>query len=492
MRSSFPIDGVILDRDDPTNLHRQLYRQLRSLIERRVSRRAATRLPSSRVMAKDLRIGRNTVIAACDQLALEGYLAMRPRTPPLVMDLPTTTVTAEKASIGQQSDIGARADHAVAPYHHGKPGMLAFHPGMPDPDNFPFNTWSRLLSRRAKLAHLDLFGTYHVKGYPPLCEAIARYLTASRSVKCEAQQIVVTNGAQSAFDLLARILIDDGDVVWMEEPGYYGAGAAFVSAGAKLSPLDVTNSGWNLEPPPTIPRLIFVTPSCHHPLGMTMPMEQRLNLIHLAEAWNAWIVEDDFDGDTGFQGQPIPALQGISASNRVVYVGTFAKVLFPAMRLGFLVVPEPIRDTIISALSVTGQFAPLLTRAALADFMNEGHFTRHLRRMRRLYGERRQFFLDAAERYLGEWLRFQGGGIRDPGGRHLPDGLRRRRSRRGRTRPGHQRFTAIDPVSHGPGPARAGHGICGGRCQRNRKGHEQAARRASDARHRLTARHGAG
>ena len=123
------------------------------------------------------------------------------------------------------------------PYHHGKPGMLAFHPGMPDPDNFPFNTWSKLLSRRAKLAHLDLFGTYHVKGYPPLCEAIARYLTASRGVKCEAEQIVVTNGAQSAFDLLARILIDDGDTVWMEEPGYYGAGSAFVSAGAKLSPL---------------------------------------------------------------------------------------------------------------------------------------------------------------------------------------------------------------------------------------------------------------
>ena len=194
----------------------------------------------------------------------------------------------------------------------------------------------------------------------------------------------------------------------MEEPGYYGAGSAFVSAGAKLSPLRVNDAGWNLDPPPATPRLIFVTPSCHHPLGMTMPMEQRLKLLHLAEAWNAWIIEDDFDGEYRFQGQPIPALQGISASNRVVYVGTFAKVLFPAMRLGFLVVPEPIRDSIISALSVTGQFAPLLTQAALADFMNEGHFTRHLRRMRRLYAERRQYFLDAAERYLGEWLHFHG------------------------------------------------------------------------------------
>ena len=157
---------------------------------------------------------------------------------------------------------------STQPYHHGRPGMLAFHPGMPDPDNFPFNTWSKLLSRRAKLAHLDLFGTYHVKGYPPLCEAIARYLTASRGVSCEAEQIVVTNGAQSAFDLLARILIDAGDTVWMEEPGYYGAGSAFVSAGAKLSPLQVSDAGWNLDAAAGRPRAdlrdAVLPPSARH------------------------------------------------------------------------------------------------------------------------------------------------------------------------------------------------------------------------------------
>ena len=140
----------------------------------------------------------------------------------------------------------------------------------------------------------------------------------------------------------------------------------------------VSDNGWDLEPPPVPPRLIFVTPSCHHPLGVTMPMEQRLNLIHMAESWNSWIIEDDYDSEYRFQGQPIPALQGISASNRVVYVGTFAKILFPAMRLGFLVVPEAFREGLVSALSVTGQFPPLLTQAALADFINEGHFARHL------------------------------------------------------------------------------------------------------------------
>src|SRR5262249_49566615 len=152
-----------------------------------------------------------------------GYLAISARTPPVVMDLPPSTVLPEAGSRQAGSHISSRGDVMLAqPYHHGRPGQLAFHPGMPDPASFPFNTWSKLLSRRAKLAHLDLFGTYHVKGYPPLCEAIARYLTGSRGVKCKVEQIVVTNGAQSAFDLLSRILIDGGDAIWMEEPGYYG------------------------------------------------------------------------------------------------------------------------------------------------------------------------------------------------------------------------------------------------------------------------------
>ncbi len=407
MRTSFPVDGIVLDREGLENLPRQLYTQLRGLIEQRVLPSGQT-LPSTRDMARELKVGRNTVIAACDQLALEGYLMLRPRTPPVVMNLPSPAAPLGQAAQADGNHLSARGEVMLAqPYHHGKPGMLAFHPGMPDPVNFPFNTWSKLLARRAKLAQHDLFGTYHVKGYPPLCEAIARYLKASRGVRCDAEQVVVTNGAQSAFDLLARLLIDEGDTAWVEEPGYYGACSAFVAAGAQLAPLGVGGAGWDLQPPAIAPRLIFVTPSCHHPLGVTMPMEQRLNLIHMAEAWNSWIIEDDFDGEYRFQGQPIPALQGISASNRVVYVGTFAKILFPAMRLGFMVVPEPIRDSIVSGLSVTGQFAPLLTQAALADFMNEGHFTRHLRSMRRLYAERRLTFLDLADRYLGKWMRFR-------------------------------------------------------------------------------------
>ena len=481
MRTSFPVDGIVLDREGPANLPRQLYGQLRALIEQRVLSSGQT-LPSTREMARELKVGRNTVIAACDQLALEGYLMLRPRTPPVVMNLPSPAAPLGQAAQSDGNHLSARGEVMLAqPYHHGKPGMLAFHPGMPDPVNFPFNTWSKLLARRAKLAQHDLFGTYHVKGYPPLCEAIARYLKASRGVRCDAEQVVVTNGAQSAFDLLARLLIDEGDTAWVEEPGYYGACSAFVAAGARLAPLGVGEAGWDLQPPAIAPRLIFVTPSCHHPLGVTMPMEQRLNLIHMAEAWNSWIIEDDFDGEYRFQGQPIPALQGISASNRVVYVGTFAKILFPAMRLGFMVVPEPIRDSIVSGLSVTGQFAPLLTQAALADFMNEGHFTRHLRSMRTaLCGASTD--LSRSRRPLsGQVDAISQQRFRHPGRRSL----RRRRRRQGRRESavpaGHQRFRPVHPVPARQSAIRSGHGLRGGRPGDDGKGDAKGSKCAGGA-----------
>ena len=404
MGRGFPVENILLQRDDGVNLHRQLYRQLRGLIERRVLP-SGSLLPSTRLLARDLDLGRNTVIAAYDQLALEGYLQSRRGAAPVVAVLPVHAADAGPARKDAGSGLSARGRiMAEQPYHHGAPGLTAFHPGLPDADNFPFNTFSKLLTRRAKQARRDLFGTYHITGYPELCEALARYLSASRGVTCRPEQIVVTNGAQSAFDLLARLLIDPGDTVWMEEPGYYGARNAMLTAGAALAPLHVSDGGWNLDPPAAVPRLIFVTPSCHHPLGLTMAMEQRLNLIRLAAAWNAWIIEDDYDSEYRFQGQPIPALQGIGGGPRVVFVGTFAKILFPAMRLGYMVVPEALRGSITAALSATGQFAPLLTQAALADFINEGHLTRHLRRMRRLYAARRQLFMELCDSHLSPWM----------------------------------------------------------------------------------------
>ncbi len=405
MSTGFALDSIALDRDSKVPLHQQLYQKLRLLIEaRRLP--AGMPLPSTRALAQDLGLGRNTVIAAYDQLALEGFLSTRPGAPPTLRDLPLG-LGHEPLPHGVDPPRLSRRGEIMAaqPYHHGEPGATAFHPGLPDVGQFPFNTWSRLLTRRAKLASSDLFGTYYVTGYPDLREAIARYLTASRGVICTADQVVVTNGAQSAFDLLARLLLDPGDTVWMEEPGYYGAAAAFLSAGARLSPLYVRAGQWRLEPPPgPAPRAIFVTPSCHHPLGLTMAMGQRRDLIRMSDRWGAWIIEDDYDSEYRFQGQPIPALQGITSGERTIFVGTFSKILFPAMRLGYMVVPHRLLEPIKAALSATGHFAPLLTQAALADFVSDGHFARHLRRTRRLYAQRRDSFFQAFDRQLGQHM----------------------------------------------------------------------------------------
>jgi GntR family transcriptional regulator/MocR family aminotransferase len=402
MSTGFALDSILLSRDSAVPLHQQLYQRLRALIETRALPPESP-LPSTRALAQDLHLGRNTVIAAYDQLAMEGFLATRAGSPALVRDLPSRYAPGPDLRETRDPGLSERGRIMSAqPYHHGEPGATAFHPGLPDVGQFPFNTWSRLLTRRAKLARSDLFGTYYVTGYPDLREAIARYLTASRGVVSSPEQVVVTNGAQSAFDLLARILLDPGDTVWMEEPGYYGAAAAFLSAGARLAPLNVGPTEWQIEAPPgATPRAIFVTPSCHHPLGLTMSMGQRLELIRQSECWGAWLIEDDYDSEYRFQGQTIPALQGITSGERTIFVGTFAKILFPAMRLGYMVVPRSLLGAVKAALSATGHFAPLLTQAALADFVAEGHFARHLRRTRRLYFQRREDFFRNFDLHLG-------------------------------------------------------------------------------------------
>ncbi|HVY52224.1 MAG TPA: PLP-dependent aminotransferase family protein [Devosia sp.] len=406
MKQSFPLDSVALDRSLPVPLHRQLYGRLRGMIEERVLAPGHA-LPSTRSLAQELGVARNTVVSVYEQLSTEGYISGRAGVPPTIVDLPESNVPRHgEAAPGRRRLMSARGQLMLRqPAHHGAAGHLAFHPGMPDPESFPFNTWSRLLARRAKLARHDLFGTYYVSGYPPLQRAIAGYLKVARGVRCRPEQIIVTTGAQAALDLLARVLLDTGDSAWVEEPGYYGAQAAFVAAGAQLVPLHVDDQGWRLTPPlNATPRVIYVTPACQHPLGATMLMEQRLRLLELAERLDAFVVEDDFDGEYRFVGRPVQAMQGSDRSDRVIYIGTFAKLLFPALRLGFMVLPEFLVPDISAVLSITGQFAPLLLQAALADFIDEGHMSMHLKRMRRIYAARRQSFRTHAQRELGEWM----------------------------------------------------------------------------------------
>ncbi|WP_296744383.1 PLP-dependent aminotransferase family protein [Mesorhizobium sp.] len=401
---TFPLDMLAVDRASPEHLSRQLYHGLVAIIRGRALP-PGSELPSTRALAVELGLGRNTIVSAYDQLVTEGYLANRQGARPVIVDLPDgpreTPAEAEPMPLRAPSRRGEEL--LGQPCHHGRPGHVAFHPGMPDAASFPFGVWGRLVARRASHGGETLFGTYDVTGHPALKEAIAGYLFSARGVRCRPEQIVVTTGAQAAFDLLARLLLDPGDTVWMEEPGYYGAKAAFTVAGAKILPIPVDQErGWRLDAPDFSPRLIYVTPACQHPLGITMRMEERLRLLDIAETSNSWVIEDDFDGEYRFQGRPVPAIQSMDRSGRVIYVGTFAKLLFPALRIGFMVLPPELAGRIVNALSTTGQFAPLLLQAALADFITEGHMSRHLKRMRRIYAQRRQLFRDIVAERLGD------------------------------------------------------------------------------------------
>jgi GntR family transcriptional regulator/MocR family aminotransferase len=375
-------------------LHRQLYGQLRDLIVAGTVSPGAT-LPSGRMLADELGVSRNTVVAAYDQLASEGYVEIESRRRPTVAVLGPAApppATAEALSLSARG-----SGMMAAPRQRALPGRPAFHPGTPDLSVFPFADWRKLMGRRIADPRADLYGYYHLSGHPALRAAIARYLAAARGVRCRPEEILVTTGAQAALDLVARLLTDPGDTVWMEEPGYLGAQSAFLAAGARLEPLRVDDAGWSLgtvpDPPP---KVIYATPSCQFPLGPTMRMDQRLRLMEIARTTGAVVLEDDFDSEYRFVGSPIPSMQGIDTGGRTVYLGTFAKTLFPAIRIGFVVLPGDLAARAAEAINVTGQYPPLLLQATLADFIEEGHFARHLNRTRRLYARRREAFVAAA------------------------------------------------------------------------------------------------
>ncbi|WP_259666841.1 MULTISPECIES: rhizopine catabolism transcriptional regulator MocR [Rhizobium] len=405
-RTRFPSDMLVLDREASVPMHRQLYEKLRSeILAGRL--KADTRLPPTRLMAEDLGVSRNTVISTYDALLAEGYLESRSGSGTWVATLPADAVTArnalDKTGAPSLSSRGSRM--AKQPRDRTTPGHIAFHPGYPEIKSFPFSTWARLLKRHTRYSQEDLYGYHWVTGHPRLKTAIAEYLQASRGVDCGPEQVIVVNGTQAALDILARVLVDEGDVCWMEEPGYIGAQNALLSAGARLVPLPVGRDGWSLDDEARpAPRLIFVTPSCQWPLGCVMRMEDRLRLLQIAERHDAWIVEDDYDSEYRFRGRPIPAMQGLDKSGRVIYMGTFAKTLFPSLRIGFVVVPPHLADGFKRVASNTGHYPSLLLQAALADFISEGYFATHLRRMRRLYAERQKVFVSMCHRSLNRWL----------------------------------------------------------------------------------------
>ncbi|HRF47081.1 MAG TPA: PLP-dependent aminotransferase family protein [Anaerolineales bacterium] len=391
------------DPQQPTALYRQLYLNLRDAILAGRLKRGA-RLPSTRELAVSLNISRNTVLNAFEQLLAEGYLETTPASGTFVslhlpVDKPGQRPLAD-SRLTHWSKL-ARSFRSAPALHVGDRGSersRAFRAGLPALDAFPFKLWGRLVARRAR--HLDraLLDYQTTAGYRPLREAIAAHVTVSRQVRCTADQIVIVSGSQGALDLVARLLVDPGDPVWLEDPGYLGARGAFAGAGARIVPVPVDAEGLRVEVGRQRcidARLAYLTPSHQFPLGVTLSLQRRLELLDWARSANAYVVEDDYDSEYRFHGRPLAALQGLDETGRVIYVGTFSKTLFPSLRLGYLILPHGLLDTFLAAKAYTEVHAPALEQGALADFIADGHFGRHIRRMRALYGERREALLSA-------------------------------------------------------------------------------------------------
>ena len=412
---------VALDAGSGVPLHRQIYESLRAdMLTGRLA--AGARLPSTRVLASELGVARNTVVLAFDQLFAEGYLStrrgggtrVRAGIPDTMMNVHATRfVPAERAhrSVRPAAPrLPSRWTRALADLRgwgaHRDAEPVPFALGVPAIDAFPAALWARLTARRWRSGGVFL-GHAAAAGDRTLRGAIAEYVTSARGARCGPHQVVIVSGAQQALDLVARVLVDPGDPVWMEDPGYLGARAAFVAAGARVVPIPVDDEGMNVahaERTAKSARLAYVTPSHQFPLGIIMSAARRLALLTWAHRVGGWILEDDYDSEFRYAGRPIPCLQGLDAeratASRVLYVGTFSKTLSPALRLGYLIVPDDLVDTFRGARAVSGGHSPTVDQSVLADFIGEGHYVRHVRRVRALCAERQGALVRCVEREL--------------------------------------------------------------------------------------------
>lgn len=408
------IQFITLNRDENAEapLFRQIYLEMRNAILTGKIRTGA-RLPSSRELAIDLGISRNTILAAYAQLIAEGYiesiggsgtfvagvlpeemLQSRPSSPPPENNhsqrrlLSTRGKTLEAVS----PDIGEQA--------FGK--LLPFRSSTPDPLSFPFSVWSRLLNRHSRTPSSDLLGYNYPAGYPRLREVIADYLNSTRGVRCDASQIIIVSGAITAFEIIVQMLLDPGDTVLIEDPGYFGIRGVCLRASVKISPIPIDDEGASITAvrKNKKAKLLYITPSHQYPLGVTMSLNRRLELLEWARQNKTWIIEDDYDGELRYSGRPIPSLQGLDKDGLVIYCGTFSKVMFPSLRVSYFVAPPGMAPPLIKGRILTDMHSSTIIQATLADFIEDGHFLRHLRRMRKLYAERQSYLIDCVNTEL--------------------------------------------------------------------------------------------
>jgi GntR family transcriptional regulator/MocR family aminotransferase len=399
---------IRLDRNASEPLHQQLYRQIRDELVSASVNDSTSRLPSSRVLAADLGISRLTVNLAFSKLTTEGYLHARIGSGTFVAQpLPEAYLSARKPKLDRQLEHPVRLSNRVRDIRDkrvgrdfdlgiaGAPGV-SFVPAVSALDEFPIEIWERLRAEvlAKKGAHLLQYASS--RGDPDLRKAIAAYSCDYRGARCHPDQIIITAGTQQAMMIAATALVNRGEVAWIEDPGFYQARRAFLFAGATVVPRPIDREGIVIahRSKRAPPKIIYVTPSHQFPLGMTMSLARRTALIDFAREHDAYIFEDDHNSEFRFTGPPLPCLQGLDNSGRVIYAGTMSKILYPSLRIGYLLAPEQLVDPMIKIRAVMDQHSPAIDQATLARFMTEGHFLSHIKRMRKLYSDRRDFFVE--------------------------------------------------------------------------------------------------
>ncbi|MBP0594761.1 PLP-dependent aminotransferase family protein [Paraburkholderia sp. LEh10] len=438
MRASVLSDWLAqrLDRGNGQPIYRQLHRLLQQAILTR-ELPPGTKVPSSRLLANELGIARNTVTQVYEQLALEGYVSSATGRGTFVADtspdeivgspeaqaswLPSAAALRQLRQAPPPSQPNAPQHAARALSQRGarliagagvsKRQWGAFMPGVPDVTRFPARVWSRLHNKYWRRLRPDLLTYAPGGGLSLLRHALADYLRTSRSVRCTPEQIIITTGIHQSVDLAVRLLSDPGDVIWTEDPCYWGVRSVMHVSGLKSRPIAVDDEGINPSPDDLAhpPKLILVTPSHQYPLGMVMSLARRRMLLEYARQNQCWIIEDDYDSEYRYGSRPLASLQGLDTAGQVIYVGSFGKTLFPGLRIGYLVVPEALAESFATASAELYREGQLLQQAMLAEFIAEGHFTSHIRKMRTLYGQRRSTLLEVAARRYGDALPAVGG-----------------------------------------------------------------------------------
>ncbi len=430
MRQTTPtyelLRAAFADADGDLPRYRVLYQAIReSILGHRLP--AGTRLPSTRELARELGLSRNTVLSTFEGLLAEGFISARAGSGTFVAQ-----AAAAPRGRGAKSGSGGAEPRSVAPNATALPlsqrgqRLASFRGGTRfeiqplcggeiDFTLFPIKQWQRLQSRQLRLARPELLDYAVDGGHAPLRQAIADYVRVSRAVRVDVEQVIVTAGTQHSLDLCAQLLADVGDRVWVEDPCYWGARCIFDSCDLKIEPIAVDADGMNpaAAPAGSRPKLIYLTPSNQYPTGVPMSLARRRALLELAARERAWILEDDYDSELRYSGRPLASLQGLDTEQRVVYLGTFSKVLYPGIKIGYLVVPTALIEPFRSALYDLQRPGQLAVQGALAEFMERGYFATHIRRVRQAYAETRALLIEALHPALGKsaWISSQSAGL---------------------------------------------------------------------------------